>query len=41
MTVDEIVATLAQEYEVEPEVLRADAVECLGGLIQQRLVVLQ
>ncbi len=41
MTVDEIVAALAQEYEVAPEVLRADAVECLGGLIQQRLVVLQ
>ena len=41
MTVDEIVTTLAAEYEVEPEVLRADALECLGGLFQQHLIVLQ
>jgi pyrroloquinoline quinone biosynthesis protein D len=41
MTVDEIVATLAAEYEVEAEVLRADALECLGDLLQRHLIALQ
>jgi coenzyme PQQ biosynthesis protein PqqD len=41
MTVDEIVAALAEEYEVSAEVLRSDALECLGDLAQRRLVVLQ
>lgn len=39
-TVDEIVAALAAEYEVEESVLRADALECLGDLLQRRLIVL-
>ena len=40
-TVNEIVIALAAEYEVEPDVLRADALECLGDLLKQRLIVLQ
>jgi pyrroloquinoline quinone biosynthesis protein D len=41
MTVNEIVTSLAQEYEVPVEVLRADALECMGDLLQRRLLVLQ
>jgi pyrroloquinoline quinone biosynthesis protein D len=41
MTVDEIVTALAQEYDVEEETLRADALECLGDLLQRCLIVLQ
>ena len=40
-TVSEIVTALAAEYEVEETVLRADALECLGDLLQRRLIVLQ
>jgi len=40
-TVDEIVAALATEYDVEPDVLRADALECLADLLKQRLIVIQ
>ena len=41
MTVDGIVAALGAEYEVEEAVLRADAMECLGDLLNRHLVVLQ
>ena len=41
MTVDQIVTTLAAEYEVEENTLRADALECLGDLLKQNLIVLQ
>ncbi len=40
LTVGDIVTALAQEYEVDPEVLRADALECMGDLMQRRLLVL-
>jgi pyrroloquinoline quinone biosynthesis protein D len=40
-TVDEIVAALAAEYDVEVDLLRADALECLGDLLQRHLIVLQ
>lgn len=41
MTVGDIVAELGIEYEVNEDVLRADAIECLDGLRQRRLIVLQ
>jgi pyrroloquinoline quinone biosynthesis protein D len=37
-TIAEIVLALSQEYEAEPEVLRADVVECLDQLRQEMLV---
>jgi pyrroloquinoline quinone biosynthesis protein D len=40
MTVDAIVTALAAEYEVEENVLRADALECLGDLLRKHLIVL-
>ena len=40
-TVDEIVIALSTEYEVEEAVLRADAMECLGDLLDRHLVVLK
>lgn len=40
-TVDEIVAALAAEYDVEEEILRNDALECLSDLLQRHLIVLQ
>ena len=40
-TVDEIVSALAAEYEVAGDTLRADALECLGDLLQRHLIVLQ
>jgi pyrroloquinoline quinone biosynthesis protein D len=40
-SVDGIVAALASEYEVEENVLRADALECLGDLLERHLIVLQ
>jgi hypothetical protein len=40
-TVNEIVNALATEYDVEADVLRADALECLSDLLKQRLIVLQ
>ncbi|HEX4141795.1 MAG TPA: pyrroloquinoline quinone biosynthesis peptide chaperone PqqD [Candidatus Methylacidiphilales bacterium] len=40
-TVSEIVTALAAEYDVEEGVLRADALECLGDLLQRRLIVFQ
>jgi pyrroloquinoline quinone biosynthesis protein D len=40
-TLNEIVAALSAEYEVEEAVLRADAMECLGDLLNRHLVVLQ
>ena len=41
MTVDQIVTALAAEYEVDEKMLRADALECLGDLLKQNLIVLQ
>ena len=40
-TLDEIVAALSAEYEVEEAVLRADAVECLDDLVNRHLVILK
>ena len=40
-TVNGIVDALAAEYEVEADTLRADALECLGDLLQRGLIVLQ
>jgi pyrroloquinoline quinone biosynthesis protein D len=40
-TVDEIVAALSAEYEVEGAVLRADALECLDDLLVRHLIVLK
>jgi pyrroloquinoline quinone biosynthesis protein D len=40
-TLDEIVAALSAEYEVEEAMLRADAIECLGDLLDRHLVILK
>ena len=40
-TVHEIVTTLAAAYDVEEDTRRADALECLGDLLQKHLIVLQ
>jgi pyrroloquinoline quinone biosynthesis protein D len=40
-TLDEILAALRAEYEVEESVLRADAQECLDDLLNRHLVVLK
>jgi pyrroloquinoline quinone biosynthesis protein D len=34
-----IIAALAEEYEVEPEILRADVESCLESLAQRGLIV--
>ena len=38
-TSEEIVAALAAEYEVDPEVLRADVASCLDALVSRGLFV--
>ncbi len=38
-TGEEIIAVLAAEYEVEPEVLRADVDSCLDALMARGLIV--
>jgi coenzyme PQQ biosynthesis protein PqqD len=38
-TVSNIIASLAEEYDAEPETLRADVLECLVDLYQRKLVV--
>jgi pyrroloquinoline quinone biosynthesis protein D len=38
-TTAEIVAALATEFEIDPEELRGDVLECLDGLISRSLVV--
>ncbi len=38
-TVAEIITALATEYEVEEDVLRHDALDCLADLVQRHLVV--
>jgi pyrroloquinoline quinone biosynthesis protein D len=40
-TVAEIVTALGLEYDVEENVLRADALECLDSLLQRHLLVMQ
>jgi len=40
-TVTEIIAALSAEYEVEEAVLRTDAMECLGDLVDRHLVILK
>ena len=40
-SVASIAEALSAEYEVEEAVLRADAMECLGDLLNRHLVVLQ
>jgi len=39
-TVWEIIASLSEEYEASPDLLRADVRECLLDLQQRKLVVL-
>lgn len=39
LTLAGIVLALSEEYEAEPDVLRADVVECLTHLRQEMLVV--
>jgi hypothetical protein len=39
--VNEIVAALSAEYEVDEAVLRTDAMECLGDLVNRHLVFLK
>lgn len=38
-SVDAIVAALAEEYEIEPDELRADVTECIAGLIERGLML--
>jgi pyrroloquinoline quinone biosynthesis protein D len=38
---EQIVAALSAEYEVEDAVVRADAMECVGDLVNRRLMTLQ
>jgi coenzyme PQQ biosynthesis protein PqqD len=38
-TVDNIVESLGQEYEVSTETMRADVLECLAQLQQRQLIV--
>jgi pyrroloquinoline quinone biosynthesis protein D len=37
-TTEEIVSGLAAEFEVEPDVLRADVIACIDGLIERGLL---
>jgi len=39
-TVGEIIQTLAEEYDVDPEMLRADVQETLGDLQHRKLIEL-
>jgi pyrroloquinoline quinone biosynthesis protein D len=39
MTLSGLLLALSEEYEAEPEVLRADVVQCLTQLRQEMLVV--
>jgi pyrroloquinoline quinone biosynthesis protein D len=38
-SLEQIVATLAVDYEVEPDVLRADVEACIAGLVERGLAV--
>ncbi len=39
-TVQRIIASLAEEYEAEREIIRQDVLDCLSDLYQRKLVVL-
>ena len=39
-TMADIVSALAADYEVDPETLRQDVLDCLSDLYQRKLVVL-
>jgi coenzyme PQQ biosynthesis protein PqqD len=38
-TVSDVIASLAQDYEADPGILRQDVLDCLSDLFQRKLVV--